>query len=46
MKAISVFPGKANSVHVADLPKPSVDQVPNGRGDWRRAERRRSGYRL
>jgi glucose 1-dehydrogenase len=32
MKAISVFPGKAGSVHVADLPKPSVDQVPNGRG--------------
>src|SRR2546426_4583889 len=32
MKAISVFPGKPNSVHVADLPKPSVDQVPNGRG--------------
>ena len=32
MKAISVFPGKANSVHVAELPKPSLDQVPNGRG--------------
>jgi len=32
MKAISVFPGKPNSVHVAELPKPSVDQVPNGRG--------------
>lgn len=32
MKAISVFPGKPNSVHVADLPKPSIDQVPNGRG--------------
>src|ERR1700747_1316030 len=32
MKAISVFPGKPNSVHVADLPKPSLDQVPNGRG--------------
>src|SRR5215467_6187020 len=32
MKAISVFPGKPNSVHVAELPKPSLDHVPNGRG--------------
>src|SRR5437588_12896149 len=32
MKAISVFPGKPNSVHVADLPKPSLDQVSDGRG--------------
>ena len=32
MKAISVFPGKPNSVHLAELPKPSLDQVPNGRG--------------
>src|SRR5215467_3099297 len=32
MKAISVFPGKPNSIHVAELPKPSLDQVPNGRG--------------
>jgi threonine dehydrogenase-like Zn-dependent dehydrogenase len=32
MKAIAVFPGKPNSVHLADLPKPSVDDVPNGRG--------------
>src|ERR1700739_1257145 len=32
MKAVSVFPGKANSVHVAELPKPSLDQVPGGRG--------------
>src|SRR5436189_3098221 len=32
MKAISVFPGKPNSVHVAELPKPSLDQVPNARG--------------
>jgi len=32
MKAISVFPGKPNSVHVANLPKPSLDQVANGRG--------------
>ena len=32
MKAIAVFPGKGNSVHLADLPKPSLDAVPNGRG--------------
>ncbi|HEV2714087.1 MAG TPA: glucose 1-dehydrogenase [Terriglobales bacterium] len=32
MKAISVFPGKVNSVHLADLNKPSVDEVPDGRG--------------
>ncbi len=32
MKAISVFPGKPGSVHLADAPKPSLDQVPNGRG--------------
>ncbi len=32
MKAISVFPGKPNSVHVSDLAKPTLDQVPNGRG--------------
>jgi len=32
MKAISVFPGKAGSVHLADAPKPSLDQVANGRG--------------
>ncbi|HET9596381.1 MAG TPA: glucose 1-dehydrogenase [Anaeromyxobacteraceae bacterium] len=32
MKAIAVFPGKPNSVHLADLPRPSLDEVPNGRG--------------
>jgi glucose 1-dehydrogenase len=32
MKAIAVFPGKANSVHLADLPRPSLDAIPNGRG--------------
>src|ERR1700758_5181226 len=32
MKAVSVFPGKPNSVHVAELPEPSLDQVPGGRG--------------
>jgi glucose 1-dehydrogenase len=32
MKAIAVFPGKPNSVHLADLPKPSLDETPDGRG--------------
>jgi hypothetical protein len=32
MKAIAVIPGKKNSVHLADLAKPSVEDVPNGRG--------------
>src|SRR2546428_14173533 len=32
MKAISVFPGKPNSVHIAELPRPSLDDVPGGRG--------------
>jgi glucose 1-dehydrogenase len=32
MKAIAVFPGKPNSVHVAELPKPTLDDIPNGHG--------------
>src|SRR5690348_4733217 len=32
MKAVSVFPGKPNSVHLADLNRPSIEDVPNGRG--------------
>jgi threonine dehydrogenase-like Zn-dependent dehydrogenase len=32
MKAISVFPGKADSVHLAELAKPLLDEVPSGRG--------------
>jgi threonine dehydrogenase-like Zn-dependent dehydrogenase len=32
VKAVAVFPGNPNSVHLADLPKPSVNDVPNGRG--------------
>ncbi len=32
MKAIGVFPGKPNSVHLAELPKPALDEVPGGRG--------------
>lgn len=32
MKAVAVFPGRPNSVHLADLPMPRVDAVPDGRG--------------
>jgi threonine dehydrogenase-like Zn-dependent dehydrogenase len=32
MNAIAVFPGKPDSVHLAELPKPSVDEIPGGRG--------------
>ena len=32
MKAVAVFPGKPDSVHLADLPKPSVHEIPGGRG--------------
>src|SRR6184192_3883951 len=32
MKAIAVHPGTADSIHLEDVPKPSVDQIPDGRG--------------
>src|SRR5215212_489223 len=32
MKAVAVFPGKPDSVHLADLPKPSANEIPAGRG--------------
>jgi threonine dehydrogenase-like Zn-dependent dehydrogenase len=32
MKAVAVVPGKPNSVHLTDLPQPSVRDIPNGRG--------------
>ncbi len=32
MKAVAVFPGKPNSVHLAELTKASVSEVPNGCG--------------
>jgi glucose 1-dehydrogenase len=32
MKAIAVLPGKANSVHLATLPRPSLSDVANGCG--------------
>jgi threonine dehydrogenase-like Zn-dependent dehydrogenase len=32
MKAIAVHPGTPNSIHLAEVPRPSLDQVPDGRG--------------
>jgi glucose 1-dehydrogenase len=32
MKAVAVFPGKAGSAHLAELPRPRVSDVPGGRG--------------
>jgi threonine dehydrogenase-like Zn-dependent dehydrogenase len=32
MKAIAVIPGRPDSVHLAELPRPSVDEIPGGRG--------------
>ncbi|MGH9531735.1 MAG: alcohol dehydrogenase catalytic domain-containing protein, partial [Terriglobales bacterium] len=32
MKAIAVMPGKPGSVHLASMPKPSLSEVPEGRG--------------
>src|ERR671938_568416 len=32
MKAIAVFPGQRDSVHLTDLPMPSLEDVPGGRG--------------
>src|SRR5437667_5265362 len=32
MKAIAVHPGKAMSIHLADVAAPSVDDAPGGRG--------------
>ena len=32
MKAIAVLPGKPNSVHLAELPKPSVHDIQGGKG--------------
>src|SRR5258705_1384396 len=32
MKAIAVTPGIPNTVRLAELPAPSVDEIPNGRG--------------
>ncbi len=32
MKAIAVIPGKPGSVHLTELPKPKIDEIPDGRG--------------
>src|SRR5919202_6348132 len=32
MKAMAVFPGKPDSIHLATLPKPCLQDVPDGRG--------------
>src|SRR5918911_5634302 len=32
MKAIAVFPGQPESVHLVEMPTPKVSDVPNGRG--------------
>lgn len=32
MKAIAVIPGRPNSIHLAELPMPRVEDVPGGRG--------------
>jgi glucose 1-dehydrogenase len=32
MKALAVFPGKPNTLHLEELEKPSLDSIPNGRG--------------
>jgi glucose 1-dehydrogenase len=32
MKAVAVFPGRADTAHLAELPTPTLDQVPGGRG--------------
>ena len=32
MKSVAVYPGKPNSAHIANLERPSLNSVPNGRG--------------
>ena len=32
MKAVAVYPGKAGSIHLEDLPQPRVEDVPGARG--------------
>jgi hypothetical protein len=44
MKAIAVVPGRPNSVHLAELAKPSLSDVPSGRA--RAAAARVEGHHL
>jgi threonine dehydrogenase-like Zn-dependent dehydrogenase len=32
MKAIAVHPGKANSIHLREIPEPQITDIPDGRG--------------
>lgn len=32
MKAVAVYPGRPNSVHLEEIPKPSLAAIPDGRG--------------
>jgi glucose 1-dehydrogenase len=32
MKAIAVIPGQPNTMHLRDVPRPSIDEIPDGRG--------------
>lgn len=32
MRAVAIFPGKPDSIHLADLPEPRVEDIPDGRG--------------
>src|SRR6478752_10049996 len=32
MKAVAVFPKKPNTMHLAELPEPRLEDVPDGRG--------------
>jgi threonine dehydrogenase-like Zn-dependent dehydrogenase len=32
MQAVAVLPGRANTIHLREVPKPRVSDVPNGRG--------------
>jgi len=32
VKAVAVIPGKANTIHLREVPKPKVEDVPGGRG--------------
>ena len=32
MKAVAVYPGRPNTMHLRDVPRPSLEEVPEGRG--------------